>query len=101
MIFRKRLWRNSKMSDGVDECLTRINEIIDLLSQIEQDKNVPKNIRGKITDTICCLKEEESFDLKISKVISELDMIVDDTNLPSYTRTQVWNIVSLLESNEQ
>lgn len=89
------------MSSDVDAYIdNKILAILELLSQIEEDINVPKNIRTRVSNTIYCLKEEEHFDLRISKAIDELGVIADDINLPSYTRTQVWNIVSLLESNE-
>ena len=30
------------------------------------------------------------------KALQELDEISDDPNIPSFTRTQIWNIVSIL-----
>jgi len=38
-----------------------------------------------------------SDELKISAAVSTLDEIINDPNMPMYTRTQIWNIVSMLE----
>ena len=35
--------------------------------------------------------------IKISKALNDLDEIADDVNLQPYTRTQIWNVVSILE----
>lgn len=73
--------------------------IITNLSQIEEDQSVPKNIRAKIKNAVIALKQEKtSIEIKKDKALQELDNLDDDPNIPMYTRTQIWNIVSLLES---
>jgi len=50
---------------------------------------------------IVCLEDEgDSLALKANKVIEQLDFISEDSNLPSYTRTQISQLVSLLASVE-
>lgn len=76
-----------------------LKEILTTLIQIKQDQTVPKNIRLKICDTIECLNNSDgNFELKIHKSLQELDELSNDSNIPPYTRAQIWNIVSLLES---
>ncbi len=76
-----------------------ISNIIINLSQIEEDQSVPKNIRAKIKNAVIALKQETiSIEIKKNKALQELDNLDDDPNIPTYTRTQIWNIVSLLES---
>ncbi|HLD48861.1 MAG TPA: UPF0147 family protein, partial [archaeon] len=42
------------------------------------------------------------MDVRINTAISLLEEISNDPNIPIYTRTQIWNIVSMLEvMNEQ
>jgi uncharacterized protein (UPF0147 family) len=73
--------------------------IITNLSQIEEDQSVPKNIRAKIKNAVIALKQDTiSIEIKKNKALQELDNLDDDPNIPMYTRTQIWNIVSLLES---
>ncbi len=76
-----------------------LKEIIDILLQIEGDFNIPKNIRSRINNAIIALKNEEiSIGLKVNKSLQELDSLDEETNLPVFTRTQIWNVVSSLES---
>lgn len=75
-----------------------IREIITILSQIEQDYTVPRNVRLKISSAISALSEKDkSVAVKINKSLQELDDIVNDPNIPIYTRTQIWSIISTLE----
>ena len=78
-----------------------MKSVIELLFQIEQDESVPKNIRNKIKNTIKILESPDDNAIKIDKSLQELDEVSDDPNMPSYTRTLIWNVVSLLESNKQ
>lgn len=84
------------------EVITMIDQrllgIIDALQEIASDGAVPRNIKEKLTQIIITLKnEEEDFLMRKDKALSELDEIVEDTNLQPYTRTQIWNVVSALE----
>ena len=74
-------------------------EIITLIQQVAEDRSVPRNIREKCLESIEILKtEKDPVDIRINTVISYLDEVSNDPNIPMYTRTQIWNIVSLLES---
>ncbi|MCD6478100.1 MAG: UPF0147 family protein [Candidatus Aenigmarchaeota archaeon] len=76
-----------------------INTIIELLSQIVEDRTVPRNIRSSCEECVNDLKnEEEELVIRINSCISTLDEVSNDPNIPSYTRTQIWNIVSMLEA---
>lgn len=79
----------------------KILEIIEALAQIEEDSTVPKNVRSKIKNAMLALQEEEgAIEVKINRSLQELDDIADDPNLPIYTRTQIWNLVSALETSQ-
>ena len=73
--------------------------VIPLIEQVVNDRTVPRNIRTKCEDSIKMLRDEDrDIAIRISTVISNMDEISNDPNIPMYTRTQVWNIVSILES---
>lgn len=77
-------------------------EIIPLIEQIVNDRTVPRNIRARSEESIKILKDEkQDVAIKINTVISYMDEISNDPNIPMYTRTQVWNIVSILESMQK
>ena len=73
------------------------NETIESLQELENDPNIPKNIKIKIQSIINILKEDTELSIKTNKALSELDEISSNPNLESYIRTQIWGIVSILE----
>ena len=76
--------------------------IFDLLEQIINDRTVPKNIRAAAQESKNVLNDgKEADEVKISTAIHILDDIINDPNMPMYTRTQIWNIVSMLESKRR
>lgn len=79
--------------------MEELKNLIDYLHELEEDNTVPKNIRTKITSVIEILKNpEEETSIKVNKALDEFEEISNDTNIQSYTRTQMWNVVSILES---
>jgi uncharacterized protein (UPF0147 family) len=74
-------------------------EVISFIQQVANDRTVPRNIRAKCEDSINILKDEkEDVAVRVNTVISNMDEVSNDPNIPMYTRTQIWNIVSILES---
>jgi len=77
----------------------KIIEVIEILSQIEGDSTVPRNVRIKIKSATHALNGgEQILAVKIDRSIQELDEVADDPNVPAYTKAQIWNVVSILES---
>lgn len=73
--------------------------IIQALTQIKDDRTVPKNIRSSCEECIKDLQnDKDDISIRLNACISMLDEISNDSNIPSYTRTQIWNIVSMLEA---
>ncbi len=68
-----------------------------LLDEINEDRSVPKNIRNSITEAKQHLNSNADVAVKVNSAVSILDEISNDPNIPTYTRTQIWNIVSMLE----
>jgi hypothetical protein len=69
-----------------------------LLDEILEDRTVPRNIKSAVESAKNDLKNtEHDLAYRISSAISTLDEISNDANIPVYTRTQIWNIVSMLE----
>ena len=74
-----------------------IENIIVALREIQEDTSVPKNVKNKLNRSVAALQEKYDICLRVDKALQELDEISDDSNLQPYTRTQIWNVVSLLE----
>jgi uncharacterized protein len=77
-----------------------MTDILDLLDSIQEDSSVPKNVRFKVNETISCIRQngDSSVEVTIDKAIQSLDELSNDPNIPMFTRTQLWNIISALES---
>jgi len=79
--------------------MDEIKQIIEAIAELQGDNSVPKNIKAKLQNVAAILKgDSEDTAVKVNKALDELEEISDDANIQSYTRTQIWNIVSLLES---
>ena len=73
--------------------------VIPLIQQVANDRTVPRNIRSRCEESINILQDQNQEDgIKVNRVISAMDEVSNDPNIPMYTRTQIWNIVSILES---
>jgi uncharacterized protein (UPF0147 family) len=79
---------------AVDDNLLRVT---DMLQEIVNDRTVPRNIRSAAESAIGSLNSKGSNELKVSTAVQTLDEIINDPNMPMYTRTQIWNVVSILE----
>ena len=71
--------------------------VIDALIELKDDNTVPRNVKTKIESIIILLNDETETSIKISRALHEMEEISEDVNMQSYTRTQLFNVVSLLE----
>ena len=74
-----------------------IESIEPILNELKGDATVPKNVKLKIEKVIGILRKNSETTIKVSKALNELEEVADDVNLESYTRAQVWNVISALE----
>ncbi len=71
--------------------------VLEILDRIINDRSVPRNIREAVERAKNALNSKEDEEIKINTAVVTLDEISNDPNMPLYTRTQIWNAVSLLE----
>lgn len=82
----------------ISKVIAMFEDVIKMFQQIISDRSVPRNIRSKCEECVKALSDEkEAKAVKINTAISILDECSNDPNIPMYTRTQIWNIVSVLE----
>ena len=74
-----------------------IKGVITELKELMEDSSVPKNVKENIEKVIKILGEDSDLSIRVNKALNGLDEIADDINMQAYTRTQIWNIVSMLE----
>ncbi len=76
-----------------------VRQCIDVLDRIISDDSVPRNIRRSADNIKNILSnEKESLSRRAATVISNLDDIGNDPNVPIHTRTLIWGVSSRLES---
>jgi uncharacterized protein len=80
-----------------EEKAVDLSPVCEMLDEILNDRTVPRNIRATAESSKTALEGQAAVELKISTAISNLDEIINDPNMPVYTRTLIWNIVSMLE----
>jgi uncharacterized protein (UPF0147 family) len=76
----------------------KVIQVIGVLNELENDSTVPRNVKVKIANAAKALSDESELSIRVHKALNELDEISDDANMQPYTRTQVWNVVSILET---
>jgi len=71
---------------------------VDTMKELSEDSTLPKNVKHKLTLVMEILKNSGDISMKISKAIHELEELVEDKNLQAYSRTQLFNVISFLET---
>lgn len=76
-----------------------MEEVFQAFSEIIEDTTVPRTTKTKIEEIVKILKDENTeFSLRKSKAMYELEQMLEDVNLQPFLRTQIYNVVSLLEN---
>lgn len=77
--------------------MDNLQQAIFALQELEQDVTTPRIVKARIATTLKLLNDSGETSIKVSKALHELENLSEDVNVQSYTRTQLFNIVSLLE----
>ena len=82
-----------------EEYEERIKQALVVLGQVSEDSTTPRNIRRAAKDSMSALQSGEYTNaVRAANVISILDEILQDPNMPAYTRVKLWNIMSMIEA---
>jgi uncharacterized protein len=77
----------------------RIEEAMNMLGMVSEDTTTPRNIRRAAKQGITALQLVDNTPaVRAANAISVLDEILQDPNMPPYTRVKLWNVMSLLEA---
>jgi len=75
-----------------------LKKAIRILTSIARDLNTPRNIRRAARDAIRELeKKESSLGLRVANAIDILQEITDDPQIPSFARTAILEVISILD----
>ncbi len=79
------------------EQIEQLVDVIAVLSDMGADQNVPKNVRVQMQSLVTVLQSPTEHSVKVHEAMSMLDSVSSDINLDSFTRTQIFSLVSMLE----
>ncbi len=83
----------------MEEYEERIRQAVAVLEQVSEDTTTPRNIRRAAKDSLSSLQGTEFTPaVRASNAISLLDEILQDPNMPQYTRVKLWNVMSVIEA---
>jgi uncharacterized protein (UPF0147 family) len=83
----------------LEEYENRIAEAMNVLGMVSEDTTTPRNIRRAAKQSITALQLADNTPaVRAANAISILDEILQDPNMPPYTRVKLWNVMSLLEA---
>lgn len=87
-----------KREDGTITTPTLQNAIA-VLEAVSMDTAVPKNVRKNAQAIMARLSNgTQPFQVRLNSTMQLLDEMSNDPNIPLHTRTQLWQIASLLEA---
>ena len=75
-----------------------VKAILDTIDEVKEDSAIPKNVRIKLENVQSILTGTKEVSMQVNRCLDELEQVSTDANLQPYTRTQIWNIVTMLES---
>jgi uncharacterized protein len=82
-----------------EEYEAKIQQALGVLGEVSEDSTTPRNIRRAAKDAMTALLGKEYTPaVKASNAVSLLDEILQDPNMPPYTRVKLWNVMSFIEA---
>jgi len=83
---------------GNQEYMRKLSQAKQILTMIADDNTTPRNIRRTAKTASDMLEDEKlSIAARAANSISILEEISQDPNMPMYSRTRIWNAISVLE----
>jgi uncharacterized protein (UPF0147 family) len=84
-----------RRSKKVEEKIAEIINFIDLLTK---DTSIPRNVRKGLEDAKASLQNvNEDPTVRISNAVYAIQEVSNDVNLPLHARTQIWQVLGMLE----
>lgn len=78
--------------------MQKLNQAMAILNRVAEDNTTPRNIRRTAKQASDILIDENlSLAVRAANAIDLLEDISQDPNMPMYTRTRLWNVISVLE----
>jgi len=76
----------------------KISNIIGIINSVADDNTLPRNIRKALAEAGDHLRSDEESIVKVGAAVYVMEGLTEDINMPPHARTQIWNILSVLET---
>ncbi len=81
-----------------EQYVQKLKQAMSILNMVADDNTTPRNIRRTAKQASDMLLDEGiSMAARAANAIALLEDISQDPNMPMYSRTRIWNAISLLE----
>lgn len=77
--------------------MEKIQQVINAAEGMLEEGNLSKNVTEGLKQLVAVLKKSDDVSLVKEKCLHELESLSNNENLDSYIRTQLWDLVALLE----
>ena len=82
-----------------EEYEAKIKQALFVLGGVSEDSTIPRNIRRAAKDAMNALQTAEYTPaVRAANAVSILDEILQDPNMPPYTRVKLWNVMRFIEA---
>jgi len=82
--------------------MSEIDTVIQRIDGLKDGGSLPSNVQDMLERATDALEDDdEELSVRINTATSILDEVSNDPNIAQHTRTEVWNIASMLESVEE
>ena len=80
--------------------MSELQQVIQILEELEEDVTVSRNVKEKIREMRVSLQSSDvnSMSLTVNRILSDLEDLSNDVNIPDFVRTQFWHLTSILET---
>lgn len=68
------------------------------IKYLQEDPSAPRSVREKLNAITQYLKQPVDDSTKISTILSDIEELCMDVNIPPFVRTQLYSISGILES---
>lgn len=82
--------------------MSEIDTVVERIDGLKDSSSLPSNVQDMLERATDALEDtDEELSVRINTATSILDEVSNDPNIAQHTRTEVWNIASMLESVEE
>jgi uncharacterized protein (UPF0147 family) len=82
--------------------MAKVSDVEEIIKQINSDFSASNSTKERMKKISKIIKDDsKELAIRTNTCINEVEEMINDPNIDSYLRTQLWNLVSILEIVEE